>query len=46
MLQTSTKKLKPGTVDTSVKVPIPDVDRIQSDHRNILGVVMSIEDGF
>nr|CAI5851271.1 unnamed protein product [Callosobruchus analis] len=40
------KKLKPKTVGMSVRVPIPDVDRSRSDHRNILGVVMSIEGGF
>nr|CAI5867296.1 unnamed protein product [Callosobruchus analis] len=30
----------------SVRVAVPDVGQSRSDHRNILGVVMSIEDGF
>ncbi|XP_031334323.1 uncharacterized protein LOC116164310 [Photinus pyralis] len=46
MLQTSRKKFKPGAVGMSVRVPIPDVDRSRSDHRNILGVIMSVEDEF
>ena len=46
MLEGSKKKLKPGTVGMTVRIPIPDVDRSRSDHRNVLAVIMSVEDGF
>lgn len=46
MLQKSNKKFKPGNVGMTVRVPIPDVDRSRSDHRNILAVIMDIEENF
>lgn len=44
MLETTKKKFKPAQVGLSVRIPVPDVDRSRTDHRNILGVIMSVED--
>ena len=46
MLQISSKKFKSGEVGMAICVPIPDVGRSRSDHRNILAIIMSIEDNF
>ncbi|CAH0562960.1 unnamed protein product [Brassicogethes aeneus] len=46
MLQVSSKKFKSGDVGMTVRVPIPDVDRSRSDHRNILAIIMCVEDNF
>lgn len=45
MKQASDKRFKPGDVGSSVRVPIPEVDRGRTDHRNLIGVVMEITDG-
>ncbi|KAH7703060.1 KRAB-A domain-containing protein 2-like protein [Aphelenchoides avenae] len=45
MLLSSAKRYAPVEVGTSVRVPVPDVDRSKIDHRNVMGVVVSVEDG-
>ena len=43
----SDKKFPPASVGTTVRVPIPDVDRGRGELRNILAVVMTVtQDGF
>lgn len=45
MLKLSNKKFSEVQVGTTVRVPIPDVDRARGSPRNILAVVSSVEDG-
>ena len=43
----SDKKFPPVPVGSTVRVPIPDVDKGRGDSRNILAIVMNVtEDGF
>ncbi|KAL4090679.1 hypothetical protein QTP88_025471 [Uroleucon formosanum] len=42
MKQASENRFRPGEVGQSVTVKIPDVDRARSDFRNIIGVILSI----
>ena len=43
----SDKKFPPASVGTTVRVPIPDIDRGRGELRNILAVVMMVtQDGF
>jgi hypothetical protein len=45
MLKLSKKKISEVQVGTTVRVPIPDVDRARGSPRNVLAVVGSVEDG-
>ncbi|KAH0808772.1 hypothetical protein GEV33_014019 [Tenebrio molitor] len=45
MLKLSKKKFSEVQVGTTVRVPIPDVDRARGSPRNVLAVVGSVEDG-
>lgn len=44
MLRTSKRKYKPCDAGTNVLVKIPDVDRGRCAHRNIMGVVLSLNE--
>ncbi|GFU34626.1 hypothetical protein TNCV_1993461 [Trichonephila clavipes] len=44
MLQTSQKKFAPAQIDDAVRIQIPDLDRGHTDNRNVLAVVVEIED--
>lgn len=46
MLQASRQRFEEAEVGQNVVVPIPDVDRGRGDPRNVMAVVMSINDGF
>uniref|UniRef100_A0A914D043 Uncharacterized protein n=1 Tax=Acrobeloides nanus TaxID=290746 RepID=A0A914D043_9BILA len=46
MLSASNKRLQPVSPGSSVRIPVPNVDRAKVDHRNVIGVVMEAEDGF
>uniref|UniRef100_A0AC34FT13 Uncharacterized protein n=1 Tax=Panagrolaimus sp. ES5 TaxID=591445 RepID=A0AC34FT13_9BILA len=43
-LEMSAKRFKPLEVGQNVRVPVADVDRAKTDARNILGIVMEIQD--
>lgn len=45
MLKTSAKKMGLVTVGTTVRVPIPDVDRARGAPRNIIAIVTEAQDG-
>lgn len=45
MLKISNQKFSEVHVGTTVRVPIPDVDRARGSPRNVLAVVSSVEDG-
>lgn len=40
----SNKKFSPLEVGTTVKVSIPDVDRVRGSPRNLLAVITQVED--
>ncbi|KAI1712265.1 KRAB-A domain-containing protein 2 [Ditylenchus destructor] len=46
MLDGSAKRFPPIPVGQTVRVPVPTVDRAKTDPRNLLGVVMAVDDGF
>jgi len=45
MIKTSNRKLKSINVGTTVRIPIPDVDKARGSPRNLLAVVTDIQDG-
>lgn len=46
MQQLSNKRFKKGEVGESVRVPVPDLDRGRVDHRNLIGVILEVENDF
>ncbi|KAI1718987.1 KRAB-A domain-containing protein 2 [Ditylenchus destructor] len=46
MLDGSAKRFPPNPVGQTVRVLVPTVDRAKTDPRNLLGVVMAVDDGF
>lgn len=44
MLQTSKRKFPPAQIGDTVRIQVPDVDRGRTDARNVLAVVVGIED--
>ena len=46
MKQASEKRFKAAEIGQNVRVPIPELDRGQADHRNLVGVVLEVKDGF
>ncbi|XP_053309752.1 KRAB-A domain-containing protein 2-like [Spea bombifrons] len=44
MLRTSQKQFPPAQIGDSVRIQVPDVDRGRTDSRNVLAVVVGIED--
>ncbi|GBL79998.1 hypothetical protein AVEN_29020-1 [Araneus ventricosus] len=44
MLRTSNKKFPPAQIGDTVRIQVPDVDRGRTDGRNVLTVVVGIED--
>lgn len=46
MKKSSDKRFKEGEVGNNVRVPIPEVDRGRTDHRNLLGIIMDATNGF
>nr|XP_018908200.1 PREDICTED: uncharacterized protein LOC109037832 [Bemisia tabaci] len=44
--KTEKKKFQPLTVSTNVKIPVPSVDRGKVDTSNVIGVILSVNDGF
>ena len=46
MKKESDKKFGEASVGTTVRVPVPEVDRGKGDHRSILGVVLESDNGF
>ena len=44
MLRTSHKQFPPAQIGDSVRIQVPDVDRGRTDSRNVLAVVVGIED--
>ncbi|KAL4127470.1 hypothetical protein QTP88_011641 [Uroleucon formosanum] len=46
MIKTSNRKLKCINVGTTVRIPIPDVDKARGSPRNVLAVVTDVQDGF
>jgi len=45
MIKTSYKKLKCMNVGTTVRIPIPDVDKARGSPRSLLAVVTDFQDG-
>ncbi|XP_074035210.1 uncharacterized protein [Leptinotarsa decemlineata] len=43
MLKTSNVRFPPGNVDDTVKLRVPDVDRARRDCRNVLAVIMCVQ---
>ena len=46
MKQASEKRFKAAEIGQNVRVPIPELDRGQTDHRNLIGVVLEDKDSF
>jgi len=47
MKSMSENQFPPLTVETTVKIPVPNIDRENDDANNILGIILSItDDGF
>jgi hypothetical protein len=46
MLEASNKRFAVLKVGDNVRVPLPDVDRGKTDHRNIMGVIVEVKNGF
>ena len=44
MLRTSERKFPPAQIGDTVRIKVPDVDRGRTDLRNVLAVVVKIED--
>jgi hypothetical protein len=44
MLRTSKRKFPPAQIGDTVRIQVPDVDRGRTDPRNVLAVVVGIED--
>ena len=44
MLESARKKLKVAGLNDSVRVPIPLVDRAKTDHRNLLGLIVAVDE--
>jgi len=45
MIKTSNRKLKCINIGTTVRIPIPDVDKARGSPRNLLAVVTNVQDG-
>uniref|UniRef100_A0AC35FV57 Uncharacterized protein n=1 Tax=Panagrolaimus sp. PS1159 TaxID=55785 RepID=A0AC35FV57_9BILA len=45
MLEASNKRFATLKAGDNVRIPLPDVDRGKTDHRNIMGVVMEENNG-
>ena len=46
MKQASEKRFKAAEIRQNVRVPIPELDRGRAGHRNLIGVVLEVKDGF
>ena len=46
MKQASEKRFKAAEIWQNVRVPIPELDRGRADHRDLIGVVLEVKDGF
>ncbi|GFU77812.1 KRAB-A domain-containing protein 2 [Trichonephila clavipes] len=44
MLQFAQKFFSPAQIRDTVRIQVPDVDRVRTDNRNVLAVVVGIED--